>query len=414
MLIEDSNRTLDEEFGYLTVENCVLTGNDVAAYYGKEVPNFKALGLEPEKIYWVYRPEKEIKNSDFTNKPLLSQHADFSAEDYKHKLISGTVGETFMEGEQKKGTVVFWDKKAIDELEKGKKYLSCGYLYTPVLEKGFYKNTRYDIKMTNIIANHVAMVDNPRYKAALVADEDSQNPQKGKVSMFFTKKKNNEQNKTYTFDEAIEDIKKILVSDEEESKKEKAVSEVKKKVENMSKDKMSKDKKMGKDKKEKEGEEDLAEDEGEEEGEYGEGAAEDEELMSTEQKKNNAQTTGGKKMTGDSAINIQKLVTDAVAKEMETFHKKTIAFDSAIKEYERTCGRVNKLAFDSAEKVLNTILKNHGKNVENKSFEQMQAMVEMLPDTKNSMFKQTITMDSNSTANKNHTPDNILKFLKRG
>jgi len=79
-VVADSNRT-EQPFNYLTVENCVLTGADVAKYFGFEVPNFKNLGLDPTKIYSVYRPQQEIRNSNFNLKPLLSRHIDFSADD---------------------------------------------------------------------------------------------------------------------------------------------------------------------------------------------------------------------------------------------------------------------------------------------------------------------------------------------
>jgi len=222
----------------------------------------------------------------------------------------------------------------------------------------------------------------------------------------------------------VEDIKKVLTMDGEESLKEKAMGEVKKKVEKeMGKDKMSKDK-TAKDKKDEEmkkkkEEEEMAEDEGSEEmaeGEYGEGA-EDEELEDKEQKKEEKKEAGeakAKDKTAKDADSIRQLVADSVAKEMEKFHKRTMAFDAAIKEYERTCGRVNKLAFDSAGKVLDTILKNHGKNFADKSFAQKQAMVEMLPSGNKNTFSPSLTMDSSAGNAKSHTPEKILNFLKRG
>lgn len=384
-LISDSNRTVDE-FGYMTVENCVITGDDVAPYWGYEIPNFKDLGLDPKKIYHVYRPLDEIKDSNFSNKPLLSQHMDFSATDYKSKFIVGTTATIEPIGEQLKGPIVFWKQTAINELERGKKYLSGGYLYTPVLEKGFHKNQSYDLKMVNIVANHVAMVDNPRYKPAIVADEDIKN-EEGESMFAWNNKKTTPQG--LTFDEAIDEVKKILTGDASEEEKEKAVEKVKEK---MSKDKMSKDK-TAKDKKDEE----LDDNESE--------GAEDEDPEPQEEP-----TAKKKKMTGDS---IQKLVADSVAKEMEKFTKKTLAFDTAIKEYERVCGRVNRLAFDSdAEKVLDTILKNHKHNSEGKTFEQKQAMVEMIPALRGAQQPAKIVMDNASTGSK-CVPDNIIKFLDK-
>lgn len=400
-MITDSNRTADE-FGYLTVENCILTGEDVAKYFGYEIPFCKQLGLDEKKIYNVYRPKEEIKDSNFSNKPLLSKHADFSAQDYKYKLIVGTVGPTYMENDQNKGTVVFWDQKAIDELEKGKKFLSCGYMYDPVVEKGFYNNSGYDIKMTNIVANHVAMVDNPRYKPAIVADEDL-TIKEGKP-MIFNKKKvltqDVEKKEDWNFDSAM---KACMDKDMSEEEKEEKVKEMKEKMkEKEAKDKSAKDQLKVRDKSKDEEMDDVANN-----------PVSDKDLEDKEQEKNDKETMAGssKKMTGDSGFNISKIVAEAVAKEIAKVQKKTVAFDSAIQEYERIYGRVNRMAFDSAESVLDTILKNSKKNVDGKSFEQKQAMVEMI-DVKRNTTQPLLVMDSVSTS-KNHTPSNILDFIKK-
>lgn len=401
MLTEDTNRTKSEEFGYLTVENCVLTGSDVADYYGYEIPDCKNLGLDAKKIYRVYRPLNEIKNSDFSNLPLLSKHADFNAIDYKDKLIIGTIGETKMVGEQLKATVVFWSQDAINDLEKGKKYLSNGYLYDPILESGAFKGQKYDIKMQNIVANHVALVDNPRYKAAIVADEDLTTKKKGILSMFFKKK-----NKSYTFDQAIDDIKKILASDESESLKEKAVEKIKEKL---GKDK--KDEEMEKREKEKEAENemgDLEEAEAEDE--------EEEELEDLEQEKMEKETgvKSPKKYSKSAAKDaaLRRLVADSVAKEISAYHKKATAFDGAIKEFERICGRVNRMAFDGdADKVLTAILKNAGKTVVGKTFEQKQAMVEMLPNA--TAQKSNLLVIDSAESTDSDVSENILKLINR-
>lgn len=401
-MIGDSNRSIDE-FGYMTVENCILTGEDVAKYFGYEIPFYKELGLDEKKIYHVYRPKDEIKDSNFSNKPLLSKHADFSAEDYKFKLIVGTVGETKMVEDQTHGTIVFWDQKAIDELDKGKKFLSCGYMYVPVLEKGFYNNMAYDLKMTNIVANHVAMVDNPRYKRAIVADEQSID-KKG-TTMFFGKKKQiaKDTEGEWSFDSAMKEMKDCMSSDMSPEEKEKKFEELKEKLkEHLSpKAEDKKDESMS------------------EEGTYGEGEGEDEDLKDLDQKKNEKQEgleaagkVKDKKMTGDSA-SFKKLVADSVAREMDKFYKRQMAFDSAIREFERVCGKVNRQAFDSSpEKVLDAILKNHRVTFDGKTFEQKQAMVEMLPTLKASdAYRATMTLDSNLNV-KNHTPANIINFLK--
>jgi hypothetical protein len=168
-----SLRYVDDN-GALICPKSIITGADVAQYWGFEIPNNKAMGLEDNKIYNVYRPIDEITDNDFNGKYLLDRHlGDFSADTfnkYKNNII-GTVYDCTMENNEIIGTVAFNDPKAVDALDDGKRCLSAGYFYDPVMEQGAFNGMPYDIKMTNIRANHIAHVDNPRYKRALVGDE---------------------------------------------------------------------------------------------------------------------------------------------------------------------------------------------------------------------------------------------------
>lgn len=389
IITNDSNRSVDE-FGYMTVENCVLTGEDVAMYWGYEIPNYKSMGLDEKKAYAVYRPREEIKKSDFSNVPLLSKHADFSAEDYKYKLIVGTIGETKTINNEEKGTVVFWSKNAQTELEKGLKFLSCGYLYDPVLESGTHNGKPYQIKMTNIIANHVAMVDNPRYKRAIVADQ--QTTERG--NMFFTKKKKLAKDEEFNFEDGMSQLYDCMTGDASPEEKEKAFGEMKEKI----KEHLSDTKKL----------EPAAEDEKLAEP----GKVKDEkevELENKEEKKDGVEDA--KKMIGDA--DIKKLVADAVSVEIQKYKRQSMAFDSAITQYERVCGKANKDAFKSAEQVLETILKNNKVTFDGKSFEQKEAMVEMLPTIKSfQQSHQTKIVNDNSSVKTKIIPQNVLNYLK--
>lgn len=384
-IVTDSNR-IEQPFNYLTVENCVLTGADVAKYFGFEVPNFKELGLEPTKIYNVYRPQSEIHDSNFNLKPLLSRHIDFSADDYKHKFIVGAVGDTRMEGEELKATIEFWSQEAIDNLNKGIKKLSCGYTYTPVLETGIYNGQSYDIKMTNIEANHVAMVDNPRYKSAIVADEKFSINKllKGikKMSFLSKLKKLVMDEESMSFDEGIEAAKSIMANDSlSEKEKEEALEELKEKGKKAD----AKDEEL-KAKMQKATE--LAGDEDK-----------------PEEKKEEKKVA----MDSDFVNKIEAIIQKRVAEELNKHSQKRSVFDSALEQYERTCGKANKTVFDSAEDVYNTILKNNKVNYEGKTIEQKQAMVEMIPNFKKQSYQQVVHDGYGSTESK--IPSELANFL---
>lgn len=172
---DTSGQRYTDDNGYLICPNSILTGDDIAKYWGYEIPYYEKLGLNPNIAYDVYRPIEEIGDNDFNGKPLLDRHiGDFSSDTFsKYKKFQiGTVHDTRVEGDKLLGTVTFYDAKAIDDLDDGKRYLSCGYFYDPVVESGTHQNRNYDIRMTNIRANHIAHVSNPRYKQAVVGDED--------------------------------------------------------------------------------------------------------------------------------------------------------------------------------------------------------------------------------------------------
>jgi len=393
-VVADSNRT-EQPFNYLTVENCVLTGADVAKYFGFEVPNFKNLGLDPTKIYSVYRPHKEIRNSNFNLKPLLSRHIDFSADDYKHKFIVGTVGDTRMEGEELRATIEFWSQEAIDMLNKGVKKLSCGYTYTAVVESGIYNEQSYDIIMTDIEANHVAMVDNPRYKPAIVADEQfsiNKLLKRVKQMSFLSKLKRLVMDEdTMSFDEGIEATKSIMSNDSlSEEEKEEALSELKEK----GKKSEAKDEEL-KAKMQKATE-----------------VAGDEDEPEEKSKKADAKDSEKKiAMDADFINKMEAVIEKRVQEALNKHSNKRSVFDSALEEYTRTCGKANKMVFDSADEVYNAILKNNKINFDGKTLAQKQAMVEMIPNVKKQSY-QKIVHDGYSNSTKPKVPTDLANFLK--
>ncbi len=396
-IIGDSNRT-EQPFNYLTVENCTLTGADIARYFGFEVPNFKNYGLEPTKIYSVFRPQNEIKDSNFNLKPLLSRHIDFSADDYKHKFIVGAIGDTRMEGEELKATIEFWSQDAIDMLNKGQKCLSCGYTYTPKVEHGIYNGQSYDIMMTDIQANHVAMVDNPRYKPAIVADEAFSVDKllKGikKMSFFSKFMKLVKDEDTMSFDEGIEAAKGIMDSDLSGEEKEKALGELKekgKKSEAKDEDLKSKIQKAT----------ELAGDEDE-----------------TEEKPKKAEAKDAKdadcgKMAMDADM-IETIIAKRVKAELDKYSAKRSVFDSALEEYQRTCGKANAMAFDSADMIYDAILKNNKVNAEGKTLAQKQAMVEMVPTLKKQAHTGVVFDGYEKSNNKSLIPAKLAEILNKG
>lgn len=164
-----------DDNGHLIVDSTVITKAAVNPYYGKEIPDYESLGLDPEKIYNMLRDPAELEKGMHTlgEKQLLIKHIFVSADEPQKESIAGTIGSNLeMVGNDVKGSLTVWDKEAINLIESGKlAELSASYFYDPVMKSGTFNGERYDGIMTNIRGNHVALVERGRIgRDALVAD----------------------------------------------------------------------------------------------------------------------------------------------------------------------------------------------------------------------------------------------------
>jgi len=164
-----------DDNGFLIVDSTVITKAAVNPYYGKEIPDYESLGLDPEKIYNMLRDPVELEKGMHTlgEKQLLIKHIFVSADEPQKESIAGTIGSNLeMVGDDVKGSLTVWDKEAINLIESGKlAELSASYFYDPVMKSGTFNGQPYDGIMTNIRGNHVALVERGRIgRDALVAD----------------------------------------------------------------------------------------------------------------------------------------------------------------------------------------------------------------------------------------------------
>lgn len=160
-----SNRRIDAN-GYLHVDNCNLTREQVAPYYGKEIPGWEEHGLDPEKIYYGYRPADELEKASplFSGMPLLCIHQLDSASSPLKEVRVGSIGTSdAWVSPYVQNSLSVTDQKAIDGINDGTlKEISAGYYFIPVFEPGEHNGVHYDFKMTDIRPNHVALVSSGR------------------------------------------------------------------------------------------------------------------------------------------------------------------------------------------------------------------------------------------------------------
>lgn len=152
--------------GYLHVETSPISKANVCPYFGREIPNNVKLGLDPDRIYWLYRDPEELARAvaSANNVPLLSEHLPVIPEQLPESLIIGSTGTdaTFTGGENGyvANSLVVWcaeHQRGIDA--ERKKELSSGYRYRADMTRGITPSgLQYDGVMRDILFNHVALV----------------------------------------------------------------------------------------------------------------------------------------------------------------------------------------------------------------------------------------------------------------
>ena len=177
LIAMDSKRHKDIN-DYLHVEVSPLTKETVNPYYGREIPGWEDEGLDPEKIYYGYRAGEELKKAlnTFNGIPVLDEHKLDSAE---HPLKEERVGYTGTSAKWEApyimNALIITDAAAIELIESNKqREISASYRYKPVFKEGYFGGEKYDFIMTEIQANHIALVAEGRAGSdVLVYDNNS-------------------------------------------------------------------------------------------------------------------------------------------------------------------------------------------------------------------------------------------------
>ena len=174
VLLDAASARHYDENGYLHVSGNALTRDQVAPYYGAELPEHE--GIEPDRIYYAYRPREELKKAldTYNGVPLLIEHEFDSADNPLKELRVGAIGtEAAWDDPYLRNSLTVWDADAIRKIEDGSlRELSCGYTFRPEWVPGKTADgVAYDLVMRDIKCNHVALVQRGRATGCRVADE---------------------------------------------------------------------------------------------------------------------------------------------------------------------------------------------------------------------------------------------------
>ena len=154
-------RSFDKD-GRLHIEVTPISKANICPYYGREIPNSKASGLQPDKVYYLLRDPKELAKAanTFNNIPLLNEHIPVTAADPQKMAVVGSTGtDAEFDGTYLKNSLVVWDADSIAGIETDeKKELSSAYRYVADMTPGVHEGQPYDGVMRDIVGNHVALV----------------------------------------------------------------------------------------------------------------------------------------------------------------------------------------------------------------------------------------------------------------
>lgn len=183
-----SKRRIDEN-GFMHVSSSHLTKEQVVPYRGVEIPGWQEAGLDPNKIYYGYRPAEEIEKAahTFNGLPIMLLHHSISAHDPKKQYQVGSLGtNATWNAPYLDNSLIFTDAIGINAIENGIcKELSMAYQYDPDFTPGEFEGTHYDFVMRNLRGNHCAVVPDGRAGPDVVVADSAENlkPSGGKTFM---------------------------------------------------------------------------------------------------------------------------------------------------------------------------------------------------------------------------------------
>lgn len=170
----------EDENGYVRFEGIPLSKAGVFPYLGSQLP--ASLGLVPDQIYQVYRPESELNNpqtiESFRGKPWYNKHVmtgDQFGVAPEEVGVCGSIGDNV---EYRDGSLFanlhLFAKSLKESIKAGLKELSCGFACVYELVSGVAPSgEKYQVIQKEIRGNHLASVPEGRMGADVSVAMDS-------------------------------------------------------------------------------------------------------------------------------------------------------------------------------------------------------------------------------------------------
>lgn len=154
--------------GYITIEANPISRVGVFPYLGRSISS----EAEPDKVYYVYRPESTLAEQEaidsFKLLPLVDDHDMLGSSkeglmSAEKKGVHGSTGDNvfYKDGVLYANLRIFSEKMS-ESISNGKTDLSLGYRCTYEKESGVYDGQSYDYVQVGMRGNHLALVEEAR------------------------------------------------------------------------------------------------------------------------------------------------------------------------------------------------------------------------------------------------------------
>ena len=185
LAFDASSKRWTDENGFLHVDVSHVSKEQVAPYWGREIPDWQERRLDPEKIYWGYRPAEELAKAAATinGLPILWGHRPESADNPQLEHRVGSMGtDGAWRPPYLDNSLIFTVADAIAVIQRGEEQeLSLSYRYEPDFTSGKHEGQPYDFIMRNIRGNHLALVPEGRAGEDVVVADQKLQPKKENV-----------------------------------------------------------------------------------------------------------------------------------------------------------------------------------------------------------------------------------------
>lgn len=174
-----SVRTYDD-YGRMNITQCNISKECVSPYRGSSLPGWRDLGLNPDRLYYIYRPAEElIRAADsFNNVPVTIEHPNqLDTPDTPQERVGTTGTDTRFEAPYLVTSMKLWDKDAIEGVENStRRELSIFPSFFDLdMTPGEFMGQAYDGVARNISGNSVALTIKGRVGAeCAVGDSQDQ------------------------------------------------------------------------------------------------------------------------------------------------------------------------------------------------------------------------------------------------